>query len=73
MGFEVSATGVAACYRDLIDVLMIDTVDAALAPSIRALGVEAVVADTIMRGPAEKRALALAALNAARDIQKKIQ
>ena len=71
MGFEVSATGVAACYRDLIDVLVIDTVDAALAPSIRALGVEVVVADTIMRGPAEKRALALAALDAARDMQKK--
>lgn len=66
MGFEVSASGVAACYRDLIDVLVIDEVDAALAPDIRALGVQVVVADTIMRGPAEKRALAQVALDAAR-------
>lgn len=65
LGFEVSARGVAACYRGLADALVIDTVDAALADDIRALGMRAVVTDTIMRGPAEKRALAEAALAAA--------
>lgn len=65
MGFEVSARGVATCYRDLVDVLVIDNVDAALAPAIRDMGMEVVVTDTIMRGPAEKRALAQAALDAA--------
>jgi LPPG:FO 2-phospho-L-lactate transferase len=64
MGFEVSARGVAACYRDLADVLVIDQVDAALAGDIRALGMQVVVTDTIMRGPAEKRALARVALDA---------
>jgi LPPG:FO 2-phospho-L-lactate transferase len=66
MGFEVSARGVAACYRDLVDALVIDELDAALAGDIRALGLQVVVTDTIMRGPAEKRALAQAALDAVR-------
>jgi LPPG:FO 2-phospho-L-lactate transferase len=65
-GFEVSALGVAHCYRELIDVLVIDHADAALADDIRALGIGVLVTDTIMRGPQEKRALAEAALNAAR-------
>jgi LPPG:FO 2-phospho-L-lactate transferase len=69
MGFEVSAVGVAACYRDVADALVIDEVDAALAPAIGALGLEVIVTDTIMRGPAEKRALAQAALDAARRVQ----
>jgi LPPG:FO 2-phospho-L-lactate transferase len=66
LGFEVSARGVAACYRGLADALVIDLVDAALAEEIRALGMEVAVTDTIMRGPAEKRALAQAALGVAR-------
>jgi LPPG:FO 2-phospho-L-lactate transferase len=64
-GYEVSALGVAHCYRNLLDTLVIDSVDAALAPMIAATGIEVVVTDTIMRGPAEKRALAEAVLNAA--------
>jgi LPPG:FO 2-phospho-L-lactate transferase len=58
VGIEPSAAGVAAAYRDFLDVLVIDTVDAALQPSVEALGVRAVVTDTIMRGPAEKADLA---------------
>jgi len=65
LGFEVSAYGVAICYRDLVDVLVIDEVDAALVPAIESLGMGVVVADTIMRGPAEKGALAQVALDAA--------
>jgi LPPG:FO 2-phospho-L-lactate transferase len=67
-GYEVSARGVAECYRGLADALVIDNVDAALADDIRALGMEVVVTDTIMRGPAEKRALAQAALDAALNV-----
>ena len=61
-GFAVSALGVAECYRDLIDTLVIDHADTALAPAIEALGVRVVITDTIMRDAASKRALAAAAL-----------
>jgi LPPG:FO 2-phospho-L-lactate transferase len=69
MGFEVSARGVAACYAGLADVLVIDNVDADLAEDIRAAGMEVVITDTIMRGPAEKRALAQVAIDAARELR----
>jgi LPPG:FO 2-phospho-L-lactate transferase len=68
LGYEVSARGVAQCYAGLIDALVIDQVDTALADDIRAMGIDVVVTDTIMRGPAEKRALAQAALDAARQV-----
>jgi LPPG:FO 2-phospho-L-lactate transferase len=64
LGREVSAVGVAEGYRDLLDGFVLDAVDAALAPRVEALGLRAVVADTIMRGPAEKAALARTALDA---------
>jgi LPPG:FO 2-phospho-L-lactate transferase len=70
-GFEVSARGVAACYQGVADALVIDQVDAALADAVRGLGMDVVVTDTIMRGPAEKRALAQAALAAARELRMK--
>ena len=65
LGYEVSARGVAACYAGLADVLVIDQVDAALAGDIRAAGMDVVVADTIMRDAAAKRALARVAIDAA--------
>lgn len=58
VGLEVSARGVAAYYRGLIDTLVIDQADVDLANDIRASGVEVVVTDTLMRGPGEKRRLA---------------
>jgi LPPG:FO 2-phospho-L-lactate transferase len=61
---EVSAVGVAQGYRDLLDAFVMDTLDASLAGRVEALGMRAVVADTIMRGSAEKAALARTALNA---------
>ena len=64
LGHEVSATGVAHLYADFLDVLLLDKVDAALAPAVEALGVRPVVADTIMRDDASRRALAEATLNA---------
>lgn len=65
LGHEPSAAGVAALYADFLDALVIDRVDAALATGVQRQGVRAVVADTVMRGPGEKRALAMAVLAAA--------
>jgi LPPG:FO 2-phospho-L-lactate transferase len=67
MQIEPSAFGVAQTYRDILDVLIIDQADHALQPQIEALGVRAVVTDTIMRGPPEKAALAQVALDAAHE------
>ena len=64
LGMEPSAAGVAKAYADFLEVLVIDDEDAALAPAVEAAGVRAVVAQTIMRGPDEKRALASAVLAA---------
>jgi LPPG:FO 2-phospho-L-lactate transferase len=47
-GFEVSALGVARYYGDLVDVMVIDEVDATLAPAIEALGKRVIVLQTIM-------------------------
>jgi LPPG:FO 2-phospho-L-lactate transferase len=64
MGHEVSARGVAALYQGCVDIFVVDQVDAALADSIRGLVSAVVVADTIMRGPPEKTALARLVLDA---------
>jgi LPPG:FO 2-phospho-L-lactate transferase len=68
-GIEPTALGIAQHYRGLIDALVIDNADAALAPAIEALGIRAVVTDTIMRGPVEKAELARTALAAAQSDQ----
>lgn len=68
VGIEVSALGIAHTYRDLLDVLVIDTIDAQLTDAIAALGIRPVVTDTIMRGPAEKARLARVALAAAGEV-----
>ena len=66
LGGEASVAGVAAHYGDLIDVLVIDEVDAAQADAVSALGIRPVITDTIMRGPREKANLARVALQAGR-------
>ncbi len=58
LGHEVSAAGVAAIYRGLIDVMVIDERDRALAPRIEALGLACAVTDTMMTSPERKAALA---------------
>lgn len=65
LGMTPTATGVAEAYRDFLDVLVIDEQDADLAGAVAATGVRPIVAQTIMHGPAEKRALADAVLAAA--------
>ncbi len=58
LGREASALGVARWYAGVIGTLIIDEVDAALAPAIEAEGVTAVVAPTIMKDRASAAALA---------------
>ena len=58
LGIERSAAGVAGLYRGLIDAMVIDTIDADLAPVIRKLGIEVLVTDTIMSDPGKRKALA---------------
>lgn len=64
-GLAASATTVAELYRDFLDVLVIDQADEALKDEIEALGVQAVVTDTIMTSMKKKTALARVALEAA--------
>jgi LPPG:FO 2-phospho-L-lactate transferase len=65
LGHEASAVGVARLYADFLDVLVLDDADAALAPEIEALGVRAVVTNTVMRDAASRQTLARAAVEAA--------
>lgn len=58
LGHEVSAVGVAKIYQGLIDVMVIDEQDRALAARIEALEMRCVVADTIMADAERKAALA---------------
>ena len=58
MGHRVSADGVAAIYRDFVDVLVLDTIDAHLAPKVEALDMRTVVTNTLMPGVPQRRALA---------------
>jgi LPPG:FO 2-phospho-L-lactate transferase len=58
LGIEVSCVGVARAYRDFCSALVIDSVDAAHARAVEALGVRAVVADTLMRDARVAAALA---------------
>jgi LPPG:FO 2-phospho-L-lactate transferase len=64
LGREASPAGIARLYQGLIDVLVLDRVDRAWAPRVEALGVRAVVADTIMRTPAAAARLAGVVLRA---------
>jgi LPPG:FO 2-phospho-L-lactate transferase len=64
LGQPVSAYGVARLYRDFVNVFVLDRLDARYAPRIEALGMRAVVTNTIMCGRREKRMLAKAVLAA---------
>jgi LPPG:FO 2-phospho-L-lactate transferase len=66
LGHEPTALGVARGYAGLIDTFVLDAVDAALAPEVEALGIRAVVTDTIMTDDASRARLAASILAAAR-------
>lgn len=58
LGIKVSAAGVVRCYRDFLDVMVIDEQDAHLVSEIEDLGIPAVTTNTIMRDDVAKAALA---------------
>ncbi|GAC1370563.1 MAG: 2-phospho-L-lactate transferase [Ktedonobacteraceae bacterium] len=65
MHIDVSAVGVARCYRDFLDVMVIDERDAHLAEEVENLGIPTVVTNTIMSDDKAKAALARTVLRAA--------
>ncbi len=65
MHIDVSAVGVARCYRDFLDVMVIDEQDAQLAEEVENLGIPTVVTNTIMRDSKAKTELARTVLRAA--------
>ncbi len=58
LGHASSASGVARLYAGLVDVFVLDAVDAAEAGAVEALGMRAVVTDTIMADDATRARLA---------------
>jgi LPPG:FO 2-phospho-L-lactate transferase len=58
LGIEASCVGVARAYRDLCAAFVIDDQDAARAHEVEALGVRAVVTDTLMKDVQVAAALA---------------
>ncbi|MDE0059004.1 MAG: 2-phospho-L-lactate transferase [Defluviicoccus sp.] len=58
LGAETDALGIARHYGARIDGMVIDELDAALAPAIRGLGMAVRVAQTVMRSESDSRALA---------------
>ena len=64
MGMASSALQIARLYEDFLDILVLDHADRSLAPAVEALGMQAVVTNTIMTGLRRKQALARAVLEA---------
>jgi LPPG:FO 2-phospho-L-lactate transferase len=60
LGYEATALGVVRYYGTLLDGFVLDTLDQELQESVRRLGIEVHITNTIMSGPAERRALAQA-------------
>ena len=58
LGHEASALGVARLYAGLADGFVVDSVDAALAPAVEALGMRTLVTDTVMSDDASRERLA---------------
>jgi len=58
VGIEVSATGVAAHYRDLLAGWLLDDADVASIPAVEALGLRCAATDTIMTDDARAAAVA---------------
>lgn len=66
LGHETDALGVADIWKDVIDTLLIDDVDAHHSTSIARLGVTPYVTDTVMATPQRRARLARTAISAAR-------
>ena len=66
LGLDVSSTQVAALYKDFLDIMVIDTEDAAEADNISDMGIRPVVLDTLMSDRSKAVDLASQVLEAAR-------
>ncbi len=62
VGIDVSATGVAGSYRDLLTAWLVDDVDARAIPEVETLGMRCAATDTIMVDDERAEAVARAAL-----------
>jgi len=62
-GLPCSIAGVAKAYEDFLDLLICDTRDAGAAEALRGSGLQVRCAQTIMRSPEDKAALARAVLS----------
>jgi len=67
LGLEVSAYGVAALYKDFLDVFVIDNMDGAQKMRIEAMGLNVAVTNTIMKTLQDKVELAKVVLNLVRE------
>jgi LPPG:FO 2-phospho-L-lactate transferase len=63
LGHDISALSVARLYQDLLDLFIIDRLDAELLPAIEALSVKTSTAETVMRNLEVKISLAKEALS----------
>ncbi len=69
LGRDVSARSVAMEYLRVIDGFVLDAADADLADGIRACGIEVITAQTIMRSPEDRVALARTVLDFAASVR----
>ena len=67
LGLEPTVVGVARWYADIAATLVIDEVDAPLAPAVEAEGIRCIIAPTIMSEPGVAASLATTCLAAAID------
>jgi LPPG:FO 2-phospho-L-lactate transferase len=58
LGYEASAVGVARYYGTLLDGFVLDTLDQTLQEAVRGMGLGVRAVNTVMSGPAERRAVA---------------
>jgi LPPG:FO 2-phospho-L-lactate transferase len=63
LGVEPSALAVANHYRGLVRGFVLDKIDTALGESVRALNVQTLIANTIMRTSDDRKQLAMEAIN----------
>ena len=69
LGHEATALGVARLYEGIIDLFVVDRVDAGLAPEIEGLGMKVLVTDTVMTDDASRARLAGGVLESAAELR----
>jgi LPPG:FO 2-phospho-L-lactate transferase len=63
VGVEATAVGIAGHYRDVLDTLVVDRMDAGAESEIRRLGLDVIVGDTVMRTGEDRVRVARLALS----------